>query len=101
MIDPFILNFDDDELEIAQAWHGGQSSMLYAIASTGALKRGSIRPREVKTDAEWFAHIADALAEEADHVAVMARKFNEHDDIAVLERIAFKAREAAAKARGY
>jgi len=39
------------ELELASAWHGGQSSMLYAVASTGALSRGTIRAG--RSDAEW------------------------------------------------
>lgn len=99
MSDKYTIEFDADELSVAEQWHGGQSSMLYAIASTGALKRGMLRPHGLTTDAEWFIHIAERLADEADEVARMARKFNEDDDIEVLTRIAAKARMAAEKAR--
>ena len=100
MTDPYVIEFTADELSVADQWHGGLSSMLYAIASTGALRRGSIRPRYCETDAEWFIHIAERLADEADAVAVMARKFDEDEDIEVLTRIAAKARMAAEKVRG-
>jgi len=42
-------------------WHGGQSSIMYAIASTGNLTRGTIRPQndndEWMTDDEWLCHL--------------------------------------------
>jgi len=69
--------FDDDELEAASSWYGGQGSMLYAISSTGALKRGTIRPRHrdgsPMTEDEWMADLAGRLAREADEAAVDAR----------------------------
>ncbi len=39
------IEFEPEELSVAEQWHGGQSSMLYAIASTGSLKRGVERCR--------------------------------------------------------
>lgn len=34
----------EEQLQLAAAWHGGQGSMLYAVASTGNLFLGSRRP---------------------------------------------------------
>jgi hypothetical protein len=34
----------EEQLQLARAWHGGQGSMLYAVASTGSLSLGSRRP---------------------------------------------------------
>lgn len=99
MTDPYVIEFDADELTVAEQWHGGQSSMLYAIASTGALRRGSIRPRYCETDAEWFAYLASRLAEEAESLIAVAQKFGEANDVPVLERIAAKARAAAEAVR--
>ena len=69
--------FDDDELEAASHWYGGMGSMLYAIASTGALKRGSHRPRNddgsPMTDDEWLADLAGRLEAEAGFAARDAR----------------------------
>lgn len=68
----FRIEFDDDELEIAMQWHGGASSMLYAIASTGALRLGSRRPDPSMTDAQWFQDLAYRLSTEAEHCADIA-----------------------------
>ena len=57
--------FGDDEIKTASNWHGGQSSMLYAVASTGMLSRGTHRPRGIDTDAEWMADLASRLESEA------------------------------------
>lgn len=88
------------ERDIAYAWHGGQSSMLYAAASTGALRCGTIRPSEYLgncqhrplTDAEWFAGLAWELAAEAEDCA--EHESDEHDR-ALLLSIASKATAAA------
>lgn len=55
-----------EEVALAVDWHGGQSTMLYAVASTGALSRGSEGYRRGRTDSEWTA---DLLAELAGEVA--------------------------------
>lgn len=69
--------FDDDEIEAASHWYGGQGSMLYAITSTGALSRGTIRPRHEDgsrmTDEEWIADLASRLEMEAAEAARDAR----------------------------
>jgi len=71
--DPIL--FDDDEVEAASHWYGGQGSMLYAVTSTGALSRGTIRPRHEDedrtpmTNEEWMAYLASALESEASEAA--------------------------------
>jgi hypothetical protein len=69
------IEFEDDELRAASNWHGGQSSMLYAIASTGSLRCGTIRPRHIDangypavemTDEEWFRDLCERLESEAE-----------------------------------
>ncbi|HTS03416.1 MAG TPA: hypothetical protein VMN04_12900 [Thermoanaerobaculia bacterium] len=70
--------FDEDELEAASHWYDGQGSMLYAIVSTGALSRGSIRPRHddgsPMTDEEWMTDLAGRLEWEASRAAREAAK---------------------------
>lgn len=55
-------------VKLAMDWHAGQSSMLYAVASTGGLNPGSIRPRDEDgnpmTYGEWHASLWDGLASE-------------------------------------
>lgn len=64
-------------LDIASEWHGGQWSMLYAIASTGSLTLGSVRPNvwdddtdeeRPATDAEWYRSLLSDLSRELDLV---------------------------------
>jgi hypothetical protein len=66
MIDPLT----HEEVMTIQNWHGGQATMMYAIASTGDLTTGQIRPSTSDennagitiwrhmTDAEWCGHLA-------------------------------------------
>ena len=75
----FEIDFDDEELKTAEHWHGGQSSMLYAVCSTGSLSLGTRRPQHPDedrpmTDAEWFARIAWDLSAEAEECVDSARK---------------------------
>lgn len=42
-----------EEREYATDWHGGQSSMLYAVSSTGALALGTVAPSWTMNDDEW------------------------------------------------
>lgn len=73
-----VIDFDDDEIEAASHWYGGQGSMLYAITSTGALSRGTIRPRHheggLMTDEEWIVDLAERLESEAESAANDAAK---------------------------
>lgn len=73
-----VIDFDDEEIEAAGHWYGGQGSMLYAITSTGALSRGTIRPRNddgsPMTDEEWIVDLAERLEGEAESAASDAAK---------------------------
>jgi len=73
-----VIDFDDEEIEAASHWYGGQGSMLYAITSTGALSRGTIRPRHPEggllTDEEWIVDLAERLKGEAEQSARDAAK---------------------------
>ena len=73
-----VIDFDDEEIEAAGHWYGGQGSMLYAITSTGSLRRGTIRPRHddgtPMTDDEWIVDLAERLEGEAEDAARDAKK---------------------------
>lgn len=79
-----IIELDAEEIHAAMSWHGGQSSMLYAVASTGALSLGSIRPSEYLgdmppyrrplTDLEWKRDLVTRLESEASSDAETARE---------------------------
>lgn len=53
-------------VKLCQEWHSGVDSMIYAIASTGNLTPGTIRPyndlkqREM-TDEEWYIYLFELL----------------------------------------
>jgi hypothetical protein len=73
-----VIDFDEEEIEAAGHWYGGQGSMLYAITSTGSLRRGTIRPRHddgtPMTDDEWIVDLAERLESEAEEAARDAKK---------------------------
>jgi hypothetical protein len=73
-----VIDFDEEEIEAAGHWYGGQGSMLYAITSTGSLRRGTIRPRHddgtPMTDDEWIVDLAERLESEAEQAARDAKK---------------------------
>lgn len=120
------IDFDSEELDAATNWHGGQLSMLYAIASTGYLGRGTTRPRvdcdecdgygwrgarvtegpcgkcrgAYMTDDQWLAHLASNLESEASADAAYAREQGQYEDAIALDSIAAKCRDAIAKLGG-
>lgn len=63
-----------DERALAADWHGGQGSMLYAVASTGGLSRGTEGYRAGRTDEEWSADLLARLTAEVEEVATLARE---------------------------
>jgi hypothetical protein len=71
------IEFDDEEIDAATSWHGGGSSMLYAVSSTGALRRGTIRPHDEEghplTNEEWMRRLAEKLEGEAEDAAKDAK----------------------------
>jgi hypothetical protein len=97
------IEFTQEELSVAEQWHGGMSSMFYAAVSTGSLKRSTFercRPHhfctacngecwidsricdackgrgrgEPFTDDQWLAHLASKMADEAEESADDARE---------------------------
>lgn len=66
-------------LELCESWHGGISSMLYAVASTGGLTLGSIRPSETETDDEWYLSLWSGLSGEVSHVVNVAENQRDAD----------------------
>lgn len=60
------------EVALAADWHGGQASMLYAVASTGVLSLGTRRPVDCATDAEWADHLRNRLCAELREVRALA-----------------------------
>lgn len=68
-----------DERRLATDWHGGQTSMLYAVASTGVLSRGSEGYRRGRTDEEWSADLLADLAGEVANVISSASRSALHD----------------------
>jgi len=98
---PDRIEFDADEIQAASTWHGGQASMLYAIASTGDLSRGTSRPQadddRPMTDHEWLADLAGRLADEAEMAAASAiESFESATHAHALDSIATKCRAAIA-----
>jgi hypothetical protein len=70
-----------EQVKLACDWHGGQSSMLYAVASTGALKRGTVQPYGSVTVAEWNVDLLDRLHGE---LVRTAQEADDHHDSAIL-----------------
>ena len=68
-------------VELCEAWHGGASSMMYAISSTGDLTIGSIRPKNdddnPMTDDEWICHLYKKLFGE---LYTLISRLNKKDD---------------------
>lgn len=57
-------------VELAKSWYCGSGSMLYAIASTGNLAHGSIRPTGddgPMSDDEWYKMLWSDLESELYH----------------------------------
>lgn len=59
--------FTPKQKALAIDYHGGQSSMLYAVASTGALTIGSEGFRDGRTDEEWLCDLMFYLMMEVEH----------------------------------
>lgn len=64
-----------DEAETASRYHTGQHSMLYAVASTGYLRAGSLS----KGTIEEFRNLVEQLQSEASDAADNAEEDNDGD----------------------
>lgn len=60
------VEFPAEHLETCADWHSGQSCMLYAVASTGNVSLGTIRPRDDDgnslTDRQWQVRLWGELS---------------------------------------
>lgn len=78
-------------------WSGALDSMTYAIASTGNLSLGSVRPRHFDTRQEWHAGLFSNLEFElADVLAWYEAHDPQESELPTLRRFAAWARQTAA-----
>lgn len=62
-------------VNLCRDWHDGQSSMMYAVSSGGALTRGSIRPHDDDgpySDEKWIWSLFASLESEIRHCLRLA-----------------------------
>lgn len=86
------------EANLAVDWHGGQGSMLYAVASAGALTTGGRRPMRMSggvwqdmTDDEWKLSLLVGLSRELYDVCVaLSHDESDYDDYNTAEGWATK-----------
>lgn len=66
MTDLIEIDFPTEHVQTCADWHSGLSCMLYAVASTGNVSLGTIRPRKEDgtrmSDREWQVHLWDCLS---------------------------------------
>lgn len=85
---------------LAADWYSGQSDMLYAVASTGGLTMGTLRPYSFDrgrpyTDEEWHWGLWWDLASDVGY-AVRAAEGSDHPAVEALKRFeAFASDEAS------
>lgn len=87
-------------MSLCHHWHGGQSTNLYAIASTGNLTLGTVRPTDCETDEEWYVNLWDGLdAELSRLVRQVSTNDPDNADLAVLDRFQRFASQTADRLR--
>jgi hypothetical protein len=59
--------------KLCAAWHGGQSSIFYAVSSSNGLYRGNIWPANCETEKEWDLHLWTRLLWEITDCLRLAR----------------------------
>jgi hypothetical protein len=88
-------------VRLASEWHAGQSSMLYAVASTGGLNPGSIRPSDddgnPMSDGEWHVMLWDDL--ESEIRACIRSATDDARELARLDRFLAAAERTTAELR--
>jgi hypothetical protein len=85
----------------AKLWYDGSASMLYAIASTGNLTTGGIRPRHygrALTDQEWYHSLYQDLEMELYHILKKLRysSVREEKDLKEFHQWAIETRDLLA-----
>ena len=78
-------------LALARGWYDGQNSMLYALASVGDVKLGTIRPfidsvGRFATDREWHVQLWMQLSCEVMYAAELAEKTRHRTEGKALRR---------------
>lgn len=73
-------------IDLCNGWYDGVNSMLYAIASTGKLTLGSIRPRiydsdRYMTDEEWYWSLFSDLGIELRQIIKNIEKRNKQNEV--------------------
>lgn len=84
------IQIPDRFVELAKGWYDGQTSMLYAIASTGNLTRGDIRPSwggRPATDREWYYSLWRDLSCELGGLIRSLKKKYDDETIAELSNL--------------
>lgn len=76
----------DSATRVCYLYHGGESSMLYALASCGELRTGDEAFRRGRTDSQWLAELMTELVGELASALVLAEAENddEADQISAL-----------------
>lgn len=79
-------------VDLCNGWYDGKNSMLYAIASTGNLTLGSIRPRhydynEYMTDEEWYWSLFSDLSIELRQTIKNIDKRNKQNEVEDYEEL--------------
>ena len=85
MIEINSIKIPDEFVDLCEGWHGGQSSMLYAISSTENLTTGSIKPPRAETDEQWYLGLWRELSMEIYRNIKAAREY-EPGDVDALTR---------------
>lgn len=61
------LEIPPEYIELCEQWHSGQSSMFYAISSTGALSLGTNNPYPGESDEVWMLGLIENTILEIEH----------------------------------
>ena len=67
------IQIPDEFVSLCNEWHGGQDCLLYAVASTGNLTMGSIRPRGCDTDEKWYLNLWQGLDSDLSYTIRLAK----------------------------
>lgn len=71
------LEIPTEYVELCEAWHGGQSSMFYAISSTGALSLGTHNPYPGESDEVWMLGLMESTISEIEEcIEILQHRIN-------------------------
>jgi len=83
------IKIPDRFVAVCKDWHGGQGDLLYAVASTGNLTRGCVRPQnedgEWASDEEWYYSLwYDLSVCVSRALSACFKSWEDSDDLAIL-----------------